>query len=82
MKYLDFIRDSHSINLFALKERVRREHNLIVSINKVFRARKKALGIIKGKDSEHYGMLRRYCIGIIKYNPGSTMKLHAPDRVF
>lgn len=51
-KYLEFIRDSPNIQLTALMDRIRREHKVVVTINKCFCAKRKALEIIKGEDSE------------------------------
>ncbi|KAL0448101.1 UNVERIFIED_CONTAM: hypothetical protein Slati_1938000 [Sesamum latifolium] len=68
-----FLRDNPTESLQSLKNKIRRELQIEVSTDKVYRAKKYALELIKGDVKEQYNRLYDYCHTVVKHNPGSSL---------
>ncbi|XP_071905748.1 uncharacterized protein [Coffea arabica] len=81
-KYQDKIRDNPKIELMGLKNDIRRDLMINVSIAKVGRAKRKAKDMMLGTDMEQYQKLWSYAATVRDTNAGSTIKIQidkAPD---
>ncbi|KAL4581754.1 hypothetical protein LXL04_006282 [Taraxacum kok-saghyz] len=58
-----------------MKEEIKKKFFCVVSTGQCYRAKKKAIEILTGKLSEHYGRIWEYGGEIIRSNPGSTSKV-------
>lgn len=52
IKYLETFRDSLNIYVTKIIERIRRKHNVVVSIDKCLKAKKEAFEIVRGKENK------------------------------
>jgi hypothetical protein len=55
-----------------LQQRVKRDLNIDVPVDRCYRAKKEALRQIFGSDSSQYRLTRRYALTILSTNPGSS----------
>ncbi|XP_071937462.1 uncharacterized protein [Coffea arabica] len=75
IKYQDKIRDNPRGALMGLKNDIRRDLMINVSIAKVGRAKRKAKDLMLGTDMEQYQKLWSYAATVRDTNPGSTIKI-------
>ncbi|KAL0438655.1 UNVERIFIED_CONTAM: hypothetical protein Slati_2348500 [Sesamum latifolium] len=71
----DFVKDNPSKDLQSLKNKIRRDIQVDVSLFKVYRAKKYALELMKGDVKQQYARLYDYCATVCKHNSGSSMIL-------
>ncbi|KAK4380800.1 hypothetical protein Sango_3029500 [Sesamum angolense] len=71
----DFVKDNPSEGLKSLKNKIRRDIQVDVSLFKVYRAKKYALELMKGDVKQQYARLYDYCATVCKHNSGSSMIL-------
>ncbi|KAI3458545.1 hypothetical protein Pfo_015208 [Paulownia fortunei] len=71
-KYLNKLIDDPQWKPKAMKKAVRREQNIFVSINQIYRAKWKALEAIEGDHRKDFYKVRGYCGMVKKMNPGSV----------
>ena len=87
-KYLPKLSDAPETKVASMKRTVRREWLLNVSKFKIYRAKRKALGLIMGDHKKQYLRLWDYCEMVRLQNPGSMAKLkverpsNAPNPLF
>ncbi|KAJ0569446.1 putative MULE transposase domain-containing protein [Helianthus annuus] len=67
------IESNPDMPLPAIQDMLVKNHQLNVSIQKVFRAKRIATTRIIGDYREQYGILRSYCEALLRANPGSTI---------
>jgi hypothetical protein len=70
-KYKRDFKDDPTWTPFALKERVKRDLNINVAIQRCYRAKREALRQVFGSHSGQYRLTRRYANAIRLTNPGS-----------
>ncbi|KAL0303113.1 UNVERIFIED_CONTAM: hypothetical protein Sradi_6179400 [Sesamum radiatum] len=70
-----FVRDNPSEGLESLKNKIRRDIQVDVSLYKVYRAKKFAFELMKGDIKQQYNRLYDYCATVCKHNPESSMIL-------
>ncbi|XP_071924560.1 uncharacterized protein [Coffea arabica] len=80
-RYQFKIRDDPKCNLIGFQNEVKRDLMVNVTPSKLYRAKRKAREDIQGLDMEQYHNLWHYAATILKYNPGSTVKIQVdkPD---
>ncbi|KAL0288837.1 UNVERIFIED_CONTAM: hypothetical protein Scaly_2718600 [Sesamum calycinum] len=71
----DFVKDNPSEGLKSLKNKIRRDIQVDVSLFKVYRAKKYALELMKGDVKQQYARLYDYCATVCKHNSCSSMIL-------
>ncbi|XP_021996805.1 uncharacterized protein LOC110893954 [Helianthus annuus] len=69
------IESNPDMPLPAIQDMLVKNHQVNVSIQKVFRAKRIATTRIIGDYREQYGILRSYCEALLRANPGSTIKI-------
>ena len=74
-RYQFKIRDDPKCNLIGFQNEVKRDLMVNVTPSKLYRAKRKAREDIQGLDMEQYHNLWHYAATILKYNPGSTVKI-------
>lgn len=74
-RYLAKFSDALESKVSSMKKTIRREWLLNVSENKVYRAKRKALQLIRGDHRGQYAMLWDYCEMVRIQNPSSTAKI-------
>ncbi|XP_059428510.1 uncharacterized protein LOC132162269 [Corylus avellana] len=67
---------------YALKQRVKRDLNVDVSIDRCYRAKNEALHQLFGRHSKQYRLTRRYAMTILSTNPGSSAFVHRDGAFF
>ncbi|XP_068306986.1 uncharacterized protein [Pyrus communis] len=73
--YIDKLRTNPNWDVDDIMAEVRREFNLVVTRNQVFRAKRLAREVIKGSYVEQYARLWDYVEELKKANEGSTIKV-------
>ncbi|XP_062170398.1 uncharacterized protein LOC133876128 [Alnus glutinosa] len=71
-KYMPDFKDDPTWTLYALQQRVKRDHNIDVPVGRCWREKKVALKAIYGSHSEQYRHARKYCEAILRSNPNSS----------
>ncbi|CAH9071397.1 unnamed protein product [Cuscuta epithymum] len=74
-KYLDELRDNPDWDVNAMQKTIQRQLRAEVSLAMCYRARVKAKAKITGDIKEQYRRLRDYAETVIKFNPGSVVKI-------
>jgi hypothetical protein len=80
-RYVEIFRDQRSFKARALREMIRRDYNVQMTILSCHRAKKMAIEILDGRDGEQYCHTREYCNALRKWNPGSSAYIQR-DGVF
>ncbi|KAL0306887.1 UNVERIFIED_CONTAM: hypothetical protein Sradi_6106000 [Sesamum radiatum] len=70
-----FVKDNPSEGLQSLKNKIRRDIQVDVSLFKVYRAKRFAVELMKGDIKQQYNRLYDYCATVCKHNPESSMIL-------
>ena len=81
-KYLSFFRDDHTWTTNALKGAVFRDHEVDVTLDQCYKAKKMAFKMIHGVEEKQYERLWDYATAIRKWNVGSTVKIQTANNVF
>jgi hypothetical protein len=71
-RYLELFQDQPNFKPSALKEMIRRDYNVDFTLLSCHRAKRMAMAILAGNDTEQYQHMREYCNAIMKWNPGSS----------
>jgi hypothetical protein len=80
-RYLESFRDQPDWKSNALKEMIRRDDNVHMTLLSCRRAKKMALDLLGGKHDEQYKYTREYANAIMKWNSGRLSFIQR-DRVF
>jgi hypothetical protein len=70
--YKKDFKDDPTWTPYALQQRVKRDLNIDVPVDRCYRAKKEALRLIFGSHSSQYRLTRRYALAILSTNPGSS----------
>ena len=81
-KYLPFFRDDHTWTANALKGAVFRDHEVDVTLDQCYKAKRMAFKMIHGAEEKQYERLWDYAAAIRKWNVGSTVKIQTTNDVF
>ncbi|KAG6470632.1 hypothetical protein ZIOFF_071709 [Zingiber officinale] len=79
LKYSERFRMNPKLDAKNFKNQVMHENRFFLSKSQGYRAKKKALAIVRGLDSSQYGQLYDYAIEIQRSNPGSTVVIKLED---
>ncbi|XP_059458345.1 uncharacterized protein LOC132187941 [Corylus avellana] len=80
--YKKDFKDDPTWTPYALQQRVKRELNIDVPIDRCYRAKNEALHQIFGSHSKQYRLTRRYALAILSTNPGSSAYVHRDGAFF
>ncbi|XP_059461803.1 uncharacterized protein LOC132190770 [Corylus avellana] len=67
---------------YALKQRVKRDLNIDVPIDRCYRAKREALNQLFGSHSKQYRLTQRYTLAILSTKPGSSAYVHRDGALF
>jgi hypothetical protein len=81
-RYLDNFRDQPNFKCSALKEMIRRDYNVEMTLLSCQRAKRMSMGILTGKKSEQYKHVREYGNALRKWNPGTSAYIQRDGRFF
>jgi hypothetical protein len=70
--YKKDFKDDPTWTPYALQQRVKRDLNIDVPVDRCYRAKKEALRLIFGSHSSQYRLTRQYALAILSTNPGSS----------
>jgi hypothetical protein len=70
--YRKYFKDDHTWTPYTLQQRVKRDLNIDVLVDRCYRAKKEALWQIFGNHSSQYQITRRYALAILSTNPVSS----------
>ncbi|KAL0320476.1 UNVERIFIED_CONTAM: hypothetical protein Sradi_5309100 [Sesamum radiatum] len=76
-----FVRHNPKEGLQSLKNKIRRELQVDVSLYKVYRAKRFELELIKGDVKKQYARIYDYCHIVVKQNPGSSLFLKVDKEI-
>ncbi|XP_059436290.1 uncharacterized protein LOC132169240 [Corylus avellana] len=71
-RYIDNFRDQPNWKASALKEAVRRDYNVELTLLACYRAKRMALKLLARSDDGQYKFTRAYCNALRQWNPGSS----------
>ncbi|XP_059432442.1 uncharacterized protein LOC132165776 [Corylus avellana] len=71
-RYIDSFRDQPNWKASALKEAVRRDYNVELTLLACHRAKRMALKLLAGSDDGQYKLTRAYCNALRQWNPSSS----------
>ncbi|XP_021658767.2 uncharacterized protein LOC110648739 [Hevea brasiliensis] len=74
-KFIEDLRDNPTWVVNAMQKKIQRDLGVEVSLQRCYRARRKTKKVIEGDVKEQYRRLHDYATTIMKFNPGSCMKI-------
>ncbi|KAL3849567.1 hypothetical protein ACJIZ3_011449 [Penstemon smallii] len=74
-KYQNHIRSNPELPVYSMQEIMQMENQTLLSISKMYRAKKHAAKLINGTESEQYAKLWDYCEEIRRTNSNTTVKI-------